>query len=545
MSLAEASIAATNPEPTIAPHDLRREALDGREIAVIDIREGDRYADGHISIAVELPLSELEIRAWDLLPRWSLRIIVTDDEGGEAAFVAARRLREAGYKDVRVLEGGLNAWAAAGYELITGEHSLSKALGEFVERHYHTPKITAQDLQAKIAAGDDLVILDTRPIPEYHYTAIPGGIAAPGAELLYRIFDQVKSPDTPVVINCAGRTRAIIGAQALKNAGFPNPVYSLENGTSAWILAGYEPARGAKDHADAPSAEGLAKAREAAERIGERFKVRTIDKAELERLRKDASEHTLYLYDVRTPEEFAAGHLPGSRSVPGGQLVQNTDRFVGSLKGRIVLVDGEDLTRSRVTASWLIQLGLENILVYGASAGELAERGQPEGAVLRNPKGVKTVSAQEAKLLADNGSAVIVDLEPARPYWNERRSIPGSRVARRSTLADSIKSLSGAETIVLTSADGAIARLAAADLGAPGGRKVVVLDGGTKAWIAAGLEAPSNGPDQQPLDPAEALPKLPNLDERRTRLDAYVHWGDVITDHLKKDGLISFRAFDA
>src|SRR5690606_27587188 len=124
--------------------------------------------------------------------------------------------------DVRVLRGGLEAWKRDGHELVTGEHSLSKALGEFVERHYHTPKISASELHAKIAAGEELVILDTRPAEEFHHIAIPGGVNAPGAELLYRAFAHVKSPTTPVVVNCAGRTRAIIGAQALLNAGFPN-----------------------------------------------------------------------------------------------------------------------------------------------------------------------------------------------------------------------------------------------------------------------------------------------------------------------------------
>ncbi|NTI78667.1 rhodanese-like domain-containing protein [Rhizobium rhizogenes] len=545
MSLAEATIATPDRDRSIAPHDLRREALDGREIAVVDIREGDAYAEGHISIAVELPLSELEIRAWALLPRHSLRIVVTDDNGGEAALTAARRLEVIGYSNVRILEGGLEAWQAAGFELITGEHSLSKALGEFVEREYHTPKISAQDLQAKIASGEDLVILDTRPIPEYNYAAIPGGIAAPGAELLYRVYDQVKSPDTPVVINCAGRTRAIIGAQALKNAGFPNPVYSLENGTSAWILAGFEPARGANDYAGLPSPDGLAKAGEAAARIAERFAIRTIDKAGLERFRTEGEERTLYLHDIRTPEEFAAAHLPGSRSVPGGQLVQNTDRFVGSLKGRVVLIDGEDLVRSRITASWLVQLGLENVFVYAANSGELTEKGPASVKILGAPANVKALSPNEVRLLIDNGKTVVVDLEPARPYWEERRSIPGSRVARRSTLSRTIRLLSEAETVVLTSADGTLAGFAAAELAGQGGRKVVVLEGGTKAWIAAGYDAPADGPGQQPLDADEALPKLPMLEERRTRLDAYVHWGDVITDHLKKDGLVSFRSFGA
>ena len=114
-----------------------------------------------------------------------------------------------------------------------------------VERRDHTPRITASQLRDRFAAGEDLVVLDTRPLEEFNHIALPEGIAAPGAELLFRVFDAAPDPATPIVVNCAGRTRAIIGAQALINAGVPNPVVSLENGTAAWLLAELTPARGA------------------------------------------------------------------------------------------------------------------------------------------------------------------------------------------------------------------------------------------------------------------------------------------------------------
>jgi rhodanese-related sulfurtransferase len=212
----------TNRLQSVTPEQLRREVLDPDEIAVVDVREGDHYASGHISVTVELPFSEIELRAAPLLPCGSVRIVVTDDDGASLALAAATRLQALGYRNVRVLAGGLQAWKAAGNELITGLNSLSKALGEFVERRYHTPKIMAAELRNLIASGGDVVVLDTRPLEEFNHISIPGGIAAPGAELLYRFFDAVPSPATRVVVNCAGRTRAIIGAQALLNADVPN-----------------------------------------------------------------------------------------------------------------------------------------------------------------------------------------------------------------------------------------------------------------------------------------------------------------------------------
>ncbi|KRE06918.1 hypothetical protein ASE63_23480 [Bosea sp. Root381] len=524
---------------TISAEELRRQALAGREIAVVDARAQERYLAGHISIAVELPLSEIELHAADLLPRRSVTVVVTDDDGGELAFAAARRLTELGYSDARVLEGGLAGWRKAGHGLITGQYALSKALGEFIERRYHTPRIDAQTLRARIDSGEELVILDTRPLDEFHHIAIPGGIAAPGAELLYRIFDQIPSPETPVVINCAGRTRAIIGAQALRNAGFPNPVVSLENGTTAWLLAGYEPARGATALADRPTTEGLARAEQAASGLVERFGIRTLSKADLAEFKAQAAEQTLYLFDVRTTEEYLAGHLPGTRSAPGGQLVQTTDRFVGVRQGRIVLVDDQDLVRSRISASWLIQLGHENVYVYAASADALTEHGAQTSRVLGNGASAKTLTVQELHQRLVAGDVALVDLEPAPPYFRERRYIPGSHVARRATLADNLSRIPGVGAIVLTSADGELARLAAADL-AGQDRPVLALAGGTQAWIEAGLERRS-GLDQPAFDPAEALPPLPTLAQRRSNLAAYVSWGDDITDLLARDGLVRFR----
>ena len=527
---------------TLAPAELHAAVRAEGEIAVVDIREGGRFESGHVSVAIPLPLSEIELHVERLLPRKSIRLVVTDDDGGAFGRRAARRLEELGYTDVALLEGGVANWQAAGFELITGQYALSKALGEFVERHYHTPRISAQELEERIRSGGDLVILDTRPLEEFQHISIPGGVAAPGAELLYRVFDTVPEPDTPIVINCAGRTRAIIGAQALLNAGLPNPVVSLENGTAAWVLAGLEPGRNASDRVGPPSADGLARARQAAGRIAERFGVRQIEAAELTALRGEADRRSLYLLDVRTPEEFAVGHLPGTISAPGGQVVQTTDSFIGTRDGVVVLVDGEDAVRGTVTASWLIQLGLDHVFVYAARPTELSEPGPHASASAGGDPDVERIDPVAADRSVREEGAVVVDLEPAPPYYRERRSVPGSFVARRSSLPGTVDTVPGQGAIILTSSDGRLAALAAADLAPLSGRPVLALDGGTENWIAAGLEH-RVGLDQPALVPDEALPPTPTLEQRRTSLDAYVQWGDRITDQLERDGLVHFRAF--
>ena len=131
-----------------------------------------------------------------------------------------------------MLEGGIDAWAAAGYTLVSGVNVPSKAFGEVVEHEQGTPHVSAEALEDDARRGArDVVILDSRPTPEFTNFSIPGGVCCPGAELAYRVHDAVPSPDTTIVVNCAGRTRSIIGAQSIIDAGVPNRVVSLRNGT--------------------------------------------------------------------------------------------------------------------------------------------------------------------------------------------------------------------------------------------------------------------------------------------------------------------------
>ncbi|MBK8739675.1 MAG: rhodanese-related sulfurtransferase, partial [Betaproteobacteria bacterium] len=69
--------------------------------------------------------------------------------------------------------------------------------------------------------------------------------------------------------------------------------------------------------------------------------------------------------------------MPGSRSAPGGQLVQSVDHYVGVRNARIVLID-DDGVRARFTASWLKQMGWTDVYVLDSRAFLLApfhERG--------------------------------------------------------------------------------------------------------------------------------------------------------------------------
>ncbi|HEU5444507.1 MAG TPA: rhodanese-like domain-containing protein, partial [Pseudolabrys sp.] len=288
---------------------------DGKELALVDVREELTFSQNHLLWARNVPLSRLELRFVRLVPRKSTRIVLCDDNDGLAER-AAVILADAGYSDLSCLAGGIAAWEKAGFVTFSGVHVPSKAFGEFVEHDSGTPSVSATELDAMMRSGVDLKVLDSRPFDEYSRISIPTGINVPGAELVLKVRDIVPSPDTTIVVNCAGRTRSIIGAQSLINAGVPNKVVALRNGTMGWHLAGLSCAAGKSDRAPDVSGAGIAWAKDAAEKVARRFGVTRVDRATVEQWRRD-SARTTYVFDVRDPAEYKAGHYPGAISSPG------------------------------------------------------------------------------------------------------------------------------------------------------------------------------------------------------------------------------------
>src|SRR5581483_2619041 len=337
---------------TISPADLERMLEDEAELAVIDVREEWDFARGHLLFAACAPLSRLELRVPQLVPRRTTRIVVCDQDT-RLARDAAHILLDHGYDNVHVLAGGSTSWSQIGHRTFKGIYVPSKAFGELVEHACHTPSIGPEELERLIARNGDVVILDSRPFNEFQRMSIPGAANCPGGELVYRIEAAVKSLSTTIVVNCAGRTRSILGAQSLITAGIENPVYALRNGTMGWQLAGYDVARGAGNIVGVPDEAARHRAQERARHVAQCANVKTIGMRDLNAMRADPSR-TTYLFDVRTIEEYQQGHLPGARFAPGGQLVQATDSYAGTLRARCVVYDSDGV-RAPMTASWLAQ----------------------------------------------------------------------------------------------------------------------------------------------------------------------------------------------
>jgi rhodanese-related sulfurtransferase/predicted metal-dependent enzyme (double-stranded beta helix superfamily) len=517
--------------PLVGARELRALLADGAELALLDVREEGVYARGHLLTAACVPLSQLELRLEDLVPRRATRVVLCDDDG-RLAQRAAAVLRRFGWRNISVLAGGVPGWKAAGYELFSGVYVPSKAFGEYVEHECGTPRISAAELKAKLDAGEDIVVLDSRPMSEYRVMNIPGALDCPGAELVYRVHELVKSPRTLVVVNCAGRTRSIIGAQSLINAGLPNRVVALKNGTMGWHLAGYPLEHGQERRAPEPGPAALARARDAAAQVAARHGVRMLGHPELERLRGDSSR-TTYCFDVRSPEEYRLGHLPGFASAPGGQLVQATDLYAAVRNARIVLADSDGV-RARMTGSWLAQMGWPEVYALEGSLTEhtLVRGGGAPRALGLDSRAVESIEPQALERLIAAGQATVVDLATSLQYRDGH--VPGAWFAVRARLDQALAMIGAQGRLVFTSPDGVLARLAALERGA------LALAGGTQAWCAAGLPLEAGAAHMA----CEADDVCYRPYDRQSQIEQamkdYLDWEVALVEQLRREDYLRF-----
>src|SRR3989454_3082949 len=368
---------------TIAPAALKS-LLAGKEpFALIDVREAGEYNSSHIPGASVIARRQLELQVPPAVPFKGTPIVVCDDDGRRAR-LAAGTLEGMGYRQVSVLDGGINRWVTDGFETEWGMNVPSKDFGEKVEVVHHVPEVECKDLAARIQKGEKFVILDSRTPEEFRRFCIPGGRSVPGGELALRITDIAKDldKDTTIIVNCAGRTRSIIGARVLQRMGIAK-VYGLKNGTAGWVLAGHRLETGAdRVQLPVPSAEAVAAAEAYAARLAAEDGVRYLDMKALPGMLERRNQATIYLIDVRTAEEYAAGHIPGFRWFPGGQAVQRSDDVAVVKNCQIVFVcDGE--ARATLIASWYRQIGFREVFaVRGWTDASAASGGSLEKGLL-------------------------------------------------------------------------------------------------------------------------------------------------------------------
>lgn len=520
---------------------LHQSLREGQELALIDVREEAAFATGHPLFAANLALSKLELEVLDRIPNRQTELTLYDN--GEFYDVqhaerkttrAAALLHSLGYKNVGVLAGDLAGWKEAGGEIFIDVNVPSKAFGEWVEHHYQTPSLTAEQVLALQQQGANIAVLDVRRFDEYQAMSIPGGVSVPGGELALRLHDAVPDKNTQVIVNCAGRTRSIIGTQSLINAGFKQPVAALRNGTIGWTLAGQTLAH----QQDATFPELSEKSRQAAlkgaQALAIRAGVRSVTLSQIHDWQQDDSR-TLYLFDVRTAEEFRAGHLPGARHVAGGQLVQETDHYATVRGGRIVLVE-DDGVRANMAASWLAQMKWE-VYVADVTAEDFAEQGDWKAQVAPAPA-VESVTPQQLQRWLEDGETGVIDLTTSANFRNRR--IPGAVWTTRGNIPQIIASQPEKQQWVVTCTSGLLARYAVTEVASLTAKNTYLLEKGTVGWIDAGL--PLERGDSAYLDHPQDRYRRPyeGTDVSAQAMQDYLDWEYGLVAQLEKDGSHGF-----
>ena len=474
-------------------HELRSLLSSHKEFALLDVRDAGSYNSAHIPGASLLPRHRIEYDLPSLVPFPGAPLILCDDAEQQAP-LAAHTARRMGYTRVSVLEGGINRWTSLDFPTEWGTNVPSKDFGERMEVEHRVPEIDSIELKRRIDSGEKLVIMDTRTPEEYQNFSIPGGRSVPNGELALHVTDILNEhgPDATVILNCAGRTRSIIGARALQRMGLPN-VFGLKNGTAGWVLAGLELETGA-DRLDLPqvSDEGEARAATYAGQAAMEDGVQFMDVHQLKQVMARATRETVYLVDVRREEEYRSGHIPGFRWFPGGQAVQRADDVAPVRNGTIIFAcDGR--VRATLVASWFRQMGFPNVYALQNGVTRWAAQGWDleEGMPIPSPFGfddakskTKAVSPQEASTMRD-AKKIFVGMSPE--FADDH--VPGSRWTPRgwleSTIADVAPNKN--EPILVTCANGLDSTFAAATLSDMGYSDVSVLNGGMKAWRSDGL----------------------------------------------------------
>lgn len=499
---AAASSTLASALPAISAATLHQWLQDGRELALLDIREHGQYGEGHPFFAVHAGYSRLEPEVARLVPRRATRTVLFDDgEHGDAlAQLAARRLAALGYDDVSVLAGGAPAWARAGHTLFKGVNLPSKTFGEIAEHAFEVPHIGALELAERQRKGEPLVLLDGRTLEEHRKMTLPGAIPVPNGELALRWRTLVADATTPIVVHCAGRTRSIVGAQILRDLGVPNPVIALENGTQGWALAGLELERGsARALPPPPDAAQRQAARDDAGNAARHAGVPVLTAPEAQAWLDDGTR-TTFVFDVRTAEEFAAGGLQGARHAPGGQLLQATDLQVGVRHARVLVLD-DDGVRAPVVALWLRRLGLDAALVEDGLASDLRV---PVRAPVPLPPAVTAADAEVLSAWRDDVDTVpaVIDLRPS-PAYRAGHARGAVWSIRPRAVADVREATGGdpAHPVLLLAPDETAARLAAQDLREAGWQHLWWAR--AEAVAAAGWAqqaTPASPPDAEAID---------------------------------------------
>jgi rhodanese-related sulfurtransferase len=494
--------------------------------AVFDVRERGEYNECQIPNTTSLPRSQIEFRIAEMVPNRTIPIVVYD-EGGRRAELAGETLAALGYEKVSFLDGGLAMWRNEGRETVSGVNVPSKAFGEKVHHDRNVPDLSPEELKSLIDSDVDLTILDMRTPEEYGRFCIPGGVNIPGGDLILWA-DELRRKPT-VIVNCAGRTRSIIGAAGLRRLGLTN-VRALRNGTMGWVLAGFQLETKPARSGPAANSDSKTQALATALSIAAEEKLAWVKVEDLALSVGNSRGGVTYFIDVRSEHEYAAGHIAGSINVPGGQAVQRADDFVPVRNAEIVFISNQS-ARAVMAAYWYRQMGFKQVRVLQGGIDAWKSSGQPLviGTALQEPLGfsgakraTQYIDAAKLKDQIDNGLCTVLDVSPSIEH--ESGHVSGAKWISRGWIDIKLPELIAdrANRTVLTCPDGRQSTFAAQQLARVGFANISVLAGGLRGWTAAGYLTDSGL--SAALTPANDVVLSPSIRGNKEDMQKYLAW---------------------
>ena len=511
---------------TIHAADLHALMASDGLFAVLDVRERGEFNAGQIAGATSLPRSQIEYGIAQLAPNRVIPITVYDDDDGRAN-LAALTLADVGYRNVSILDGGLPAWRAQKLPTATGVNVPSKTFGEKVHHQRTIPEISADDLRNLQAQEAELTILDVRTPEEYRRFCIPGANNVPGGDLILWAPAFRQRPDRTVVVNCAGRTRSIIGTAALRRLGVQN-VRALKNGTMGWVLAGFDLESQPRRGEPTPPDESREMALNLALELAREEKIPALVAREL--MDGKTEDGATYVIDVRSEAEYAGNHMPQSINVPGGQAVQRADDLIAVRNGRIVFISDHS-ARAIMAAYWYREMGFVNstflrggLEAWKESGGALTHgvpASEPLG-YIREKNKAHLLAPAEVHSVMQKHRAKILDVGTSLDY--EAAHLAGARWISRGWLELKVPAFMPDlhQPIIVSCQNGQQSVLAAATLGKIGYREIFVLDGGVRAWLEAGYPI-ATGLDATLVEPNDVV-LSPSIRGSKEDMRRYLEW---------------------